>query len=454
MNTHRLQTSYKHILILSLPIMLGSAAQNVIALIDSTFLFHYNQTDFAAMGFVSVLYLVISAIGFSISRGGQILIARSIGAKQFTDVGRLFQTMFLFELLMAAVLFVLIQLFGEEIIALFIDTPILIEKCNIYLKCRSYGIFFSYLGVSIIALYTGYGRTKFIIIDTFILFTINIVLDYALIFGTMGAPELGIAGAGIASAIAEGVAFFAFLIYMLLDPKIKEFHLFSLMTISRTLIRRILRISNHMLLQTLVGLGSWLVFFGLVENMGEKPLAISNLVRIVYLILSIPCWGLASGINTMVSQFVGSQKRMAVIPIIWKTTKMTLFMTLVLTIPTVLFPDYILYPLFGKEDMSIIYDSQPSLYVLLAILIMFSIGGIFFNGLIGTGATFLGLKYQTSATILYVAYCFLIVTFTDLDVHWVWAAEFIYWTWLFGLSLFALNHYRTRYKQKVLSKPT
>ena len=68
--------------------------------------------------------------------------------------------------------------------------------------------------------------------------------------------------------------------------------------------------------QAFVGLGSWVVFFGIVENMGERPLAVTNLARIVYLVLSIPTWGFTTGVNTLVSSFIGQRRRDLVIPII------------------------------------------------------------------------------------------------------------------------------------------
>jgi Na+-driven multidrug efflux pump len=55
----KLKTSYAQILAISAPIMLGSAAQNVIALSDSVFLYHKTELDFAAIGFVGVFFLKV-----------------------------------------------------------------------------------------------------------------------------------------------------------------------------------------------------------------------------------------------------------------------------------------------------------------------------------------------------------------------------------------------------------
>ena len=442
MNRHTIQTSTSQILKISLPIMLGSAAQNVISLVDSTFLYHYDEPSFAAMGFIGVFYLVIAAMGFSISRGGQIWIARKMGEGSVLEVGRLFQTGFVVEGIVALLLFIIIKFFGLWIIGLFIDDPHLAALCDDYLQPRSYGIFFSYFGVALIALYTGIARTTFILVSTVVLFTVNTVLDYLFVFGIGGAPELGIAGAGWASTIAEGAAFVSFLAYMFFDSKIKPFRLTSLLRFEPRMFWQILSTSNHLLWQTFFAMGSWVAFFGMVENMGQHALAISNLARMIYLVLSIPCWGLASATNTIVSHFVGSRKRMAVKPLVWKIIRITLIMTWAIAIPTIFFPQFTLYPILGKSDMTLLAQAQPTFYMLLAILTLFSIGGIYFNGLLGTGATGLGLRMQIIATLVYLVFIYVTINYLHWPIYWVWSAELLYWALLLGVSAYLLEKYR------------
>ena len=59
--TTKLQISYKQIISLALPLILGSAGQNIIALSDSIFLYYKSKTDFATIGFIGVFYLVIAS---------------------------------------------------------------------------------------------------------------------------------------------------------------------------------------------------------------------------------------------------------------------------------------------------------------------------------------------------------------------------------------------------------
>ena len=435
-----LNTSYRQILSISIPIMLGSAAQNVIALIDSAFLFHFGQTDFAAMGFVGVFYLVLAAIGYAISRSGQIIIARRAGEGKPIRVGDAFHSMLVLELIIASVVFIAIKYFGEELIGLFLDSEILVQKCMEYLNYRVYGVFFSFAGVALIALYTGVARTKFIMIDTLILVGTNIALDYALVFGKWGLPEMGIAGAGLASTIAEGVAFLIFVIWMIFDKPTTAYRLFRIPKVDRRQIISLLKMSYHLVMQTLLGLGSWVVFFGMIENMGERSLAISNLVRMIYLVLSVPCWGYAAGTNTLTSNFIGRDKKSAIIPLSKKIANLSFWTTIALAIPFVFFPSFMLNPILGNTDPLIYHDAQLTLYMLLGILSVLSIGSIFMNALIGVGATKYALRLQAVGTFVYVLYTYLIINYTDLGLHWVWFAEIAYWGTMISLMFWTFKY--------------
>jgi MATE family multidrug resistance protein len=438
----QLNTSYRQILTISGPIMLGSAVQNVIALTDSVFLYHTSTADFASIGFVGVFYLIVAAIGYGFSRGGQILIARRYGEQNYKQIGRSFWAILYFELILAILLYLFMQYGCAWFFQFFVNSEIIYEKSLEYLATRSWGVFFSYLGVTIVALYTGIARTWFIVIDTLILAVINIILNYGLIFGRLGMPEMGIAGAGLASSIAEAVAFFIFLVYMLRDKHIRPFHLFRLPSFDWDLISRVVRLGAPIVAQSIVGIGSWFIFFGIVENLGERELAITNLIRMVYLIMSIPCWGFASGVNTLVSNFIGARKRQAVFPIILKTAKLCFFVTMVITLPVVLFPEFTLYPLLGSGDMSLIAEAKPIFYILLAILGLFSVTGVFFSGVVGTGATLFGLAMQTVCAILYLIFVYVVVEVYDAGLAWAWSSELFYWVLVMVITTWYLRSNR------------
>jgi putative MATE family efflux protein len=434
----RLRTSYRQILTIAAPIMIGSAAQNIITLTDRVFLFYLSVDDFNSIGFVSVFYLIVAALGFGFSRGGQILIARRAGAGEDEAAGRTFHSVFIFEFFLALLLFLFMSFGCYYFFSLIVDSEVVFIKSLEYLDTRKWGVFFSYTGVALVALYTGIARPYFLIFDTILLAVVNVFLDYVLIFGYWGFPEMGIAGAGLASTLAEVTAFVAFVLFMIWDRKNRRYKLFRLPTIDWALIREQYHLSAPMVIQPLIGLGSWFLFMSLIENLGQEALAITILVQMVYLVLSIPSWGFAAGVTTLVGGFIGHKKRQAVIPIIWKTALFSLVVTMAVTIPFILFPHQILSPILGEDSYELISNSKPVFYVLAGILVVFSTGSVIFSGVSGVGASVYALKIQTVGIIFYLGYIYILVNFFQADLVWNWAVEIFYWLMITGWSLWYL----------------
>lgn len=434
----RLRTSYKQILTIAAPIMIGSAAQNIITLTDRVFLFYLSVDDFNSIGFVSVFYLIVAALGFGFSRGGQILIARRAGAGEDEAAGRTFHSVFIFELFLAIILFLFMTFGCYYLFALLVDSEVVFTKSLEYVNTRKWGVFFSYTGVALISLYTGIARPHFLIFDTLLLAVVNIFLDYVLIYGYWGFPEMGIAGAGLASTLAEVVAFVAFILYMIWDRKNRPYKLFRIPSIDWDLIREQYQLSAPMVIQPLIGLGSWFLFMSLIENLGQEALAITILAQMVYLVLSIPSWGFAAGITTLVGGFIGHRKRQAVIPIIWKTAFFSLAVTMAITIPFLLFPHQILLPILGNDSYDLISNSIPVFYVLGGILATFSAGSVIFSGVSGVGASAYALKIQVVGIVFYLCYIYIMVNILQADIVWNWAVEIFYWLMITAWSLWYL----------------
>lgn len=93
------------------------------------------------------------------------------------------------------------------------------------------------------ALYIGITRTKVLTINAVVMALTNVILDYALIFGKFGLPEMGIKGAAIASVLAEASSILFFLIYTYISVDLKKYGLNRLRSFDPALLMRILSIS-------------------------------------------------------------------------------------------------------------------------------------------------------------------------------------------------------------------
>lgn len=452
---------------MSIPIMIGSAVQNIITLTDLFFLGRVGKTELAAIGLVGVFYLMITTIGYSFSKGGQIIIARRMGEGREDQIGKLFYSMLLFELSLSLIMFLFMQFGASWFFSLLVkaEDQDVLHACLDYIYYRSFGVFFSYAGVAMVALYSGVARTNVIIYNAIALGILNLILNYGLIFGNLGLPAMGIGGSGLASSLAEGIAFLVFITYIYLDREADIYGLFgrfrqrkafekkqkelnetqqeflnknNFLQFDSKAVSDQIKVSAPIVLQSLVGQGSWLIFFTLVEQiMGKHELAISNIIRAVYLLYMIPCWGFASGINTIVSNLMGQNKLQEVQSAIGKAARLSLSVTGILAILLVIAPRFVL--LIGTNDIELINDSIRLIWLLVVILLLYSTSAIYYNGLVGTGATKVGLQLQVFSVAIYLLYTYYVIVFLKSNLEMAWLAEFVYWAVILVCSLWYLR---------------
>ena len=112
-----------------------------------------------------------------------------------------------------------------------------------------------------------------------------------------------------------------------------------------------------------------------------------------------------------------------------------------------LFPEWLLYPVLGSADMSLITDAHPVLWAMAGILLVFSIGGIFLNGLAGTGATFFGLMLQTTGVVLYLIAIYYFIVLTQAGLTLAWSVEIYYWVFILAISAWYLKSLKWKGKR-------
>ena len=203
----------KQIWSVSYPILLSLLAQNVINVTDTAFLGHVSEVALGASAMGGLFYICVFTIAFGFSTGSQIVIARRNGEGRYSDVGPVMIQGVMFLFVMALLLFGFTKAFGGNIMRLLVSSESIYEGTMEFLDWRIYGFFFSFINVMFRALYIGITRTKVLTINAIVMALTNVVLDYALIFGKFGLPEMGIKGAAIASVLAEASSILFFVIY-------------------------------------------------------------------------------------------------------------------------------------------------------------------------------------------------------------------------------------------------
>ena len=423
--------SYRKIWNLSYPIILSLLAQNLIAVIDTAFLGRVGEIELGASAIGGLFYYWIFMLGFGFGNGAQILMARRNGEGNYKQVGRIFyHTMYIF-VAMGVLLIVLIWFFAPSFLSAFITSPDIYKASIEYLDYRIWGIMFAFTNVAFRAFLVGTTRTGLLGISAAIMAIVNISLDYVLIFGHFGFPEMGISGAALASVISEGVAALFFIVATLSSKASRKYHIFRLPKFDGGIIRRTWNLSVFIMLQNFVSIAAWFLFFMLIEHLGERPLAVSNIIRSLYTLLMIHIWAFSTLVNTLVSNAIGEGHKNAVIPIIHKVNRMGMAISFVVLAVALLIPELLIR--IYTDDPLLIADARPVLLVVLGAIVPMSVSINWFSGVSGTANTRSALAIETATIGLYVLYIIVLTYVFHASLPLIWTSEYLYYA-VIGIS--------------------
>ncbi len=313
-----------------------------------------------------------------------------------------------------------------------------------YMSYRHYGIIFVCFNFLFRALYIGLSNTKIIGYSTAAMATINVIFNYLLIFGKFGFPELGVGGAALASVMAEISACLIFIFYTLLKLPIKQYALFSFHKLEGWLMLTVLKTAFPTMLQKLLSFGTWYIFFMLIEHMGERPIAITIIVRSVYMLILIPVFGYGATANTLTSRLIGEQRQPEIMRTLRRIVKLSMLSVLPVLLICYIFPHYVLSIYSNSSEL--IAASIPSLYVVGLAALSFCFGITFFEAISGTGNTTHALILESFVLIFYTFQTWLFTTAVRSDVAFVWTVEITYGILIGVVSLLYLKY--TKWQQK------
>lgn len=429
--------STKNILRISYPIILTLVAQNIINVTDTAFLGHVSEVALGASAIAGVFYFAIYMVGFGFSQGVQILIGRRNGEENYLHVGKIFNNGLLFNLILAFVFFTITLLAAPSLMKVLVSSDHIYVATMEYLDWRIYGYFFVFLNVIFRSLYVGITQTKILTVSAFITAISNIVLDYLLIFGKFGFPELGIAGAAIASVIAEAVStiYLAFHTYTRID--VKKYGLISGFKTDIRTIGQILNLSIFIMFQFFISISTWFLFFIFIERMGERDLAVTNIGRSMYVLLMIPASALSTTASTLVSNLIGAGKKEEVLKTVNKIIRISIVLVMPLLIFTFFFPE--IFAQIYTDDYSLALASIPVIRVVSFAVAFFAVANVIINGVSGTGSTKTAFYMEVITLIFYVSYVYYTAIYNKQSVEVVWMSEFVYWTLIGGMGYWFLQ---------------
>jgi len=444
MSSKTLSLSYSSILMFALPMMVSGFIQSVVLITDSAFISRYSVIGFDAVGNAGLAYVTFFIMLMGMSDGAQIIMARRIGQEQFSAVGQQVTAAGLVLIGLAAFFFTLLQTVVPTIIQGNALSAEVAELQGVYLKYRSFGLFFAMITLLLQALYLAQGRTRLVLSAALITAGGNIVLDYLFIYGIGVFPELGVAGAGLASALADALGMSFLLAVTLVSRMNRPYELFQKKRNISAEVKALLKVGTPLMLQGFFALFTWTIFFVWIEQMGQFELTVSQNIRSLYFLAFVPIWGFASTTKTYISQYIGAGQQESIPLIQRRIQRLTLIFLLIFFHGAIIYPRALISIINPHQEF--LTESSAILQLIIGSILIFGIVSVYFQTILGSGNTVASMTIEIVSVTIYMVFAYLFIKVFKFDIYYVWTVEYIYFGTMGALSLLYL--YFFNWKQK------
>lgn len=296
----------KNMLRLALPIALQNLLLSSFTLVDTLMIGALDEVSLASVGMAGKWSWVMTIVFFGFSSGASVFISQYWGNKDLPGIRRSYGVM-LTGLLAGALLFTGVAFFAPGfVIGLFNNDPLVIKTGSDYLQIAC----FSYVGIALSqsasTLLRSTEEVRLPVISSLCAVLVNVVLNYALIFGKFGCPALGVRGAAIATAIAAWVNALVIISIGIAKHTMLRMKLSEMLDWRGGFVWRYIRISFPVLAnETLwaVGTMGYDMVFG---HMGMENFAALTIARTVQDILFVFLVGVCNACAVMIGMRIGA----------------------------------------------------------------------------------------------------------------------------------------------------
>lgn len=416
----------------SLPIVFAEISETIVHVTDTAFLARVGVAELGAIALADTIYELATVPMVALVDGIQILTSRRAGQRRDEAVGETFNLGLALLTVVSLVLTLGLRLAAPWLTGVVVaskDVGIAVEA---FVPVVAIGTVFHAANLAYSALLVALSRTRVLIPATILLATTNLFLGFCLIFGNLGFPRLGIAGAAWGSVGAEVVTCAYLTAHILRHIDLRRYALLRLPHLDGRLTRSLCSISFPVGLQALMEGLRWFVFFVLAEQVGEEMLATSNVVYSFYAALRIPTEGFSETACSMVSHLIGSGRSGSLGHLLWQVILPSYLVTLPFAAVVLLFPGPLLFLFVG--DPRVVEGCVNSLRVVAAAMLVVIPGQVWFVSVSGTGDTRAAfvIELALTATMLLVAY---VAGFSfGLPPEYVWISVPLGWLLCLSLS--------------------
>lgn len=428
----------KQIMALALPIIGGMGSQILLNLVDTFMVSQLGKNAVAAVGMASFVNFLCIAFITGMSSGVQAMASRRKGEGRDGETAIPLNGGLVVVACLAVPLSVVLILASPAIFSTLNDDPGVVALGAPYLQVRlvamiAVGSNFAFRGY-----WNGVNLSHLYLRTLLFMHASNVVLSYVLIFGKLGAPELGATGAAAGTSISTfmGTAY-----YFLLGTRYARGNGFLRGLPSLDTIKTMLRLSVPSGIQQLFFAGGFTLLFTIIGMVGTTELAAGNVLVNIIMAAILPGLGLGLAAASLVGQALGRKDQDDATAWGWDVGRVAAMIAIVVGLPMLLAPDLLLRPFFHDEPEALAVARLP-LRLVGATISLDVLGVVLLNAIIGAGATRLAMIVSVSAQwVVFLPAAYVVGPVLGFGLLGIWIAQILYRT---GLTAVLMGLWRSR----------
>ncbi len=419
------QGGYREVMVIALPLILSTGSWSLQHFVDRMFLTWYSAEAIAASMPAGLLNWTILSLFIGTAGYANTFVAQYYGAKQYDRVGpAVWQANYLTIL---AVLFAIPVYMGAETIFAWADHGEKVMELEvIYFQILLFGTPFVVISNAVSGFFSGLGKTWIVMWANVAGVVVNIILDYLVIFGNYGFPEMGIAGAGWATVVAAATTSVIFLV-LFMREKYNTMYNTRGWQFEKELFSRLIRFGLPNGIQFVLDLLAFSIFIMLIGRLGTIELAASNIAFNINTLAFLPMFGMSIAVSTLVGQALGDNDAQLAERSTWSAFHIAFAFFVSIGVAFFMIPDLFLWPFALEADpvtFAPIYSMTAILLQFIAFYCLFDAGVMIFSGALkGAGDTrFVAIASFAGSWGIMVVPSLIGIWFFDAGVYWLWTA--------------------------------
>ncbi|PCJ45137.1 MAG: MATE family efflux transporter [Gammaproteobacteria bacterium] len=372
----------RQVISISIPIIGAMISQNILNLVDAAMVGHLGSATMAAVGISSFLNFLAVALFMGLATGVQVIVARRLGEGRESEAAVPLNGSLLLNLIFAVPASLLLFFLAPYFITVIIDDPEVITEAIPYMEMRLIGVWAIACNFSFRGFWSGVKLAQYYMWVLLGMHGLNILLNYTLIFGNFGFPEMGVQGAGLGTTISMIIGF-ACHFFLCLKKGYKYGFMRGLP--SMLSIKKMVRLSIPSSLQQFFFAAGFSMLFWIIGKVSTDSLAAANVLTNLTLVAILPCIAFGISASTLVSEALGKQDSNDAYQWAWDVSVIAMLAVTLIALPMLLFPEPIL-AIFLVEESALEIAILPLQIVALS-LPLEALGMVMMSALMGAGAT-------------------------------------------------------------------